>query len=353
MSKIVNAEGRVFGCLSAAEQQELKDAAKVPGAVVSVPFNPGFDELGWLPIECAPVWQPSSAYRVTLPAAPVTCPVCGSPLFKQVGSSHYHCTNDYNHWYQTDAVQRPKRPEPREGYHYEWRLAKFGEECYDGIMWMKAHIDFVNNRMWIAVPDADPLAREIATEEFLNDSGRDEPAPPPAPEPVPANLCDSCAKNMHGCIPSPSPHYACGFYAQKVPEPEKPVILCGSCRTNCSGVSGGVTECHAYEPEPVPVVPVVEYLADMGRIYLYRIVDGRCDEVVDTRNHHVAIQAGWIFTGTSCLKITESEYAAAKSPDHIRGVTKVIEPLGNFPDMALMREKVNELVEWISAKGGG
>ena len=30
---------------------------------------------------------------------------------------------------------------------------------------------------------------------------------------------------------------------------------------------------------------------------------------------------------------------------------RTIEPLGNFPDMKLMRDKMNEVVAWINAKG--
>ena len=192
MSEMLNGEGRVFGCLSAAEQQELRDAAKVPGAVVAV-----WLDGGWA-TDSNPFVGDAFAYRVTMPAAPV-CPVCGLELIENRDAARpYVCKAFFTgcNWTQPDAVQRPKRPD--RPYH---------------------------------IVDANKMVA-------------------PAPEPVPVNLCDTCARNMRGCIPSPAPHYACGFYA------------------------------------------------------------------------------------------------AAKSP------AKVIEPLGNFPDMALMREKVNELVAWVNAKGG-
>jgi hypothetical protein len=61
-------------------------------------------------------------------------------------------------------------------------------------------------------------------------------------------------------------------------------------------------------------------------------------------------------------EITPAEYAAAKSPDHIRGVTEMvraIEPLDPMAGTLERTEKLNEIVawssvvtKWINAKGG-
>jgi hypothetical protein len=47
-------------------------------------------------------------------------------------------------------------------------------------------------------------------------------------------------------------------------------------------------------------------------------------------------------------------YAAAKQPDHIRGVTEMvraIEPLDPMCGTLERTEKINEIVAWINAKG--
>jgi hypothetical protein len=185
MSKILNGEGRVFGCLSAAEQQELKDAAKVSGARIEQASRWDDATLHWIPlkfVEC--LWGVLSAYRVTLPAAPVTCPVCGKALVREADGEWvcYESFGGCGEWTQEDEIQRPKRPEQCAiGHHYEWRL--------DGVM---------PEARWIAVPDA-PAADHIA------DTGK---MVAPAPETVPVvpvvkpegQHCANCEARPNRCL---------------------------------------------------------------------------------------------------------------------------------------------------------
>ena len=98
-------------------------------------------------------------------------------------------------------------------------------------------------------------------------------------------------------------------------------------------------------PEKVPVVEYYKIAA-----YLYRVVDGKCDEVVEPAKSGIYPQIPWKFIkGCHILQITHHEYEsakeAAKQPAPAEKV-RMIEPLGNYPDMKLMRDKMNEIVEW-------
>jgi hypothetical protein len=76
--KILNAEGRVFGCLSAENKAELKAASRVAGAIIE-----NMDMQGWR--ECSnAAWFISTAYRVTIPDAPPKCPKCGGKLYRHM-----------------------------------------------------------------------------------------------------------------------------------------------------------------------------------------------------------------------------------------------------------------------------
>jgi len=160
MSKILNQEGRVFGCLSAAEQQELK-AAKVSGAKLEQAISRGGSVLYVeLPFERVQ-WGPMSVYRVTLPDEPVklTCPKCGMELEDRSAFAKdrawvciYGCA-----YSQLDSEQRPKMPSPREGYHFtEWRLPRQNEHYhrgYDEGLLRAARDHSGPDKYWIAVKD--------------------------------------------------------------------------------------------------------------------------------------------------------------------------------------------------------
>jgi hypothetical protein len=106
---------------------------------------------------------------------------------------------------------------------------------------------------------------------------------------------------------------------------------------------------HKPAPEPVPVVPVVRYVK--ATTYALKIVDGETVEAVE-------LKTGEAFACRMVLcaeheEISPAEYAAAKSPDHIRGVTEMvrIEPLDPMCGTLERTEKINEIVAWINAKG--
>jgi len=124
----------------------------------------------------------------------------------------------------------------------------------------------------------DALDREIATEEYLNDSGRDKPVP-----------------------------------------------------------ENG---------------PVVKYYRITD--YLYRVIDGKCDEVVEPAKRGIYPQIPWQFMqGCHLSQVTHHEYEsakdAAKQPDAAEKVP--IERL--HPDQfgrAEHHDKINEIVAWINDK---
>lgn len=105
------------------------------------------------------------------------CPKCGYVLF-QTRPSLWSCRNISTcGWEQHDQDQRPNMPDKIEGgYHYEWKASG---------PW--------NKYGWIAVKDdAKPdLDREIESEDYLNDSGKDEPAP--------VKWCGNCHSKTQIC----------------------------------------------------------------------------------------------------------------------------------------------------------
>lgn len=119
-----------------------------------------------------------------------TCPKCRFALLPVAvnGVTTFECGKCG--YFQPDSAQRPKMPEPMNGYKAaEWRKPKAGESWFSeiGILHhgMAAGEVCHYNERWIAVKDepaSDPLDREIAREEYLNDSGRDEPVKLPVVE---------------------------------------------------------------------------------------------------------------------------------------------------------------------------
>jgi hypothetical protein len=114
------------------------------------------------------------------------------------------------------------------------------------------------------------------------------------------------------------------------------------------------------KPETVPVVPVVIYYRRVGPVdnpersnVVLKEVDGKIAEYFKN-NEPVAQPIGKQIVPEWCRRITPAEYAAAKCPDHIRGVTEMvraIEPLDPMAGTLERTEKINELVAWINAKG--
>jgi len=255
-------------------------------------------------------------------AAPVTCPVCpvcGNSLNNARCSWLYVCDRYGCGYSQPDAAQRPKRPEPNNGHHAgEWREPVQGESVYvtdaltgETVLLHNVGPHWNGEKRWIAVPDA-PAADHIA------DTGKMvAPAPEPVPV-VPVNLCDSCAGNAGACLRSKDVRTACNSY--------HPVAH------------------KAAKPEPVPVVPV-------DRTFEQWISDKETPS--------------WV-RAAACSTVVEralrQAYAAAKSPDHIRGVTEMvgaIEPLDPMAGTLERTEKINEIAawsrdvsRWINAKGG-
>ena len=132
MSKILNGEGRVFGCLCGLEKQAMRESVGLPNHIIEMMTEGGNWEL-----IVSPRFFPDKAYRVTLPDAVhpsgCTCPVC--------------------------FLTRPDCDEPEPA---------FTETAVGEFQPVKP----------------DPLDREIATEEYLNDSGRDDPVPEKVIDPL-------------------------------------------------------------------------------------------------------------------------------------------------------------------------
>ena len=318
MSKILNQEGRVFGCLSAAEQQELK-AAKVSGAKLEQAISRGGSVLYVeLPFERVQ-WGPMSVYRVTLPDEPVklTCPKCGMELEDRSAFAKdrawvciYGCG-----YSQPDSEQRPKMPAPREGYHAgEWRLPVAGE------MYFKHNKHELNLRgsdswgnlgpVWIAVKDAVPAHPNDCTCPvcFLTRPDCDEPVP----EKVPV-------------VPMPEQYWRHGRNGA------------GFCRT----FNGIITECFGNDwPQ-----------ACVGR----QLICSTCLETPITESEYAAAKqsapapvVGYTIEG---VPATARECAAfiqgvQSVEEDAKPAVRTIEPLGNYPDMKQMRDKINEIVAW-------
>jgi hypothetical protein len=105
-------------------------------------------------------------------------------------------------------------------------------------------------------------------------------------------------------------------------------------------------------PEPVPVMPVVRYYRHPQSADFCKTVNGVISETVGCWEGAI----GEVLKCHLCLEtpVSEVEYLAAKRAEYAAkspAAAKVIEPLGNYPDMKQMRDKMNEVVAWINAKG--
>jgi hypothetical protein len=154
VSKILNAEGRVFGCLSAKEQAELKDAAKVRGAIIEM-----MNEGGAWEYLALFNWYAHFAYRVTIPDDPPKCPKCGESLSRAALNEPWRCGGVNCVWSKPDPAQRPRMPDAREGYHAtEYRVPKVGEYFFSTTpvpcVCYCAMPGCVDGPVWIAVKDA-------------------------------------------------------------------------------------------------------------------------------------------------------------------------------------------------------
>jgi hypothetical protein len=96
-------------------------------------------------------------------------------------------------------------------------------------------------------------------------------------------------------------------------------------KKNIRGVLPNSVACVCHEPtnvpEPVPVVPVVRYWRHATLdSELCKTVGERITESIPANRRHI----GQEIIDTAWLKITPAEYAAAKQPDHIRGVSEMV-----------------------------
>jgi predicted RNA-binding Zn-ribbon protein involved in translation (DUF1610 family) len=228
--KVLNSEGRVFGCLSADEQQELKDAAKMPGAKVD-----GMPIFGGWKACIDPSWNLGCAFRVTLPDAPVTCPVCpvcGKALKLHVWDDQ--CRVEYRcHaccYSQPDSEQRPKMPDKKEdGFRYELR------QCGSSKWW------------WIAVPDAPVLTCPKCGGNLSKDSGTGEWVCFSALDHV-GTTCQYSQPDSDQRPKRPEP--VVGFMIEGVPATAR----------ECAAFIHGVQSAEEAAKQPAPAVKVIEPL---------------------------------------------------------------------------------------------
>lgn len=173
-----NRLGRAYGMLTASEREAF-DSAHRTHAVVEVlaGFNNGAAEWNGTPTNHL---EPTRIYRVRFgsrsheecygcqlrqvepracyghPEGPTRCPEFTKPLASYprcpVCGLALRCINPITGahrcdcgWTQPDPAPRPKMPEPKAGYHYEWRVPLW----YDNSLGDKS-----NEPCWIAVPNA-------------------------------------------------------------------------------------------------------------------------------------------------------------------------------------------------------
>ena len=305
-----------------------------------------------------------TAYRTLVDAlAPAesgpTCPKCGDTLVQHTNGV-FTCYSNANDGYsQPDSAQRPKMPEPREGYHAgEWRKLKHGERWFleNGLL-SCFHYDvnvLCDHPVWIAVPDA------------------------PVSEPVPTNKpelgeCPLC--HVRGWIDS-SPAWgerkicrACkGSFT---PSPvEVPVIRnCNECGNyTCEDFgNGGTTDTCEEWVVPTPrsrqllaehsavKVPVVEYALSPN--YAFKIVDGITVEAIQLSTGE-AFELSMVLSGKHASLSAEEYESYRKTADHCVVVNKMIEPaiepLGDTEfGRAEMHDKLNEVIARVNALEGG
>jgi hypothetical protein len=211
-------------------------------------------------------------------------------------------------------------PEPRDGYHAtEFRDLKQGDTFFtkDGTTIGTANCDHTApaERRWIAVKDT-PVMVETAVGEFrpadhiVDGNKMVEPANKKAGKPI---SCDICAKEQ------------------------------------CSIVHKGEYACVAFvaKKKPAKAEPVVRYYRTTD--YLYRVVDGKCTEVIEPARNGIYPQAAWDWGVETHPQVTHDEYEsardAAKHP--APGARAPIEQMNKpaDPELAEMVHRINELTQ--------
>ena len=341
MSKILNREGRVFGCLCGLEKQAMRESVGLPNHIIEMMTEGGNWEL-----IVSPRFFPDKAYRVTLPDAPVpTCPKCGSSIGQnKMGDGHWHCRNLSCTWKQPDYEQRPKIPKPMKGRHAgEYRQPLDGEVVFyqdcNG-EWRLSHPCSVLNygekdKRWIAVKDAVPTHPSGCTCPtcFLTRPDVD----------APVLTCPKCGMELEDrsafakdrawvCI------YGCG-YSQ--PDSEQRPKMPAQCE------QGYHYDC-LLGPDGWEWL-VVDAVHPSGcTCPVCFLTRPDCDEPEPAFTETAVGEFQPVKPDPLDREIATEEYLNDSGRDD-PVPEKVIDPLGNYPDMKQMRDKINEIVAWSRA----
>ena len=327
------------------------------------------------PGECVNVNPQSRVCEIDHPcehkSAPVTCPVCGKALVREADGELvcYESFGGCGEWTQPDDEPRPKRPAPREGYHAgEWRRPKENDRYFDEygmiIVCLSDHPEG-SKSWWIAVPD-EPAFVETAVGEFQ---------PVPGPEkPSAADKRDGLKRKYNiARADGTAVDRDAEYFVLRLDYHDgcdtahvhscRAAVLCyaTNIQDHLPKLSEDLFKKYGHPaPEPVPVVPVARYWQSrFNPSCVFKTVDGLVTEHPVLHFNATPLSA---YGKLDIKEITPAEYAAAKSPDHIRGVTEMvraIEPLDPMAGTLERTEKLNEIVawssvvtKWINAKGG-
>lgn len=295
-------------------------------------------------------YDASTILRAALAPAekvPLTCPKCQRELVRlpnvETDNTDKWICHKGCDWQQPGSAQRPKMPEPREGYHPngEWRSPLQNERYYPGDDegLLKATMNHTGpDRFWIFVQDA-PVSEAVV---FSTSS-----------------FCEGCSNYVSKfCVVSLAFCKGCqgGSKNDKDAPVSEPVLtanrqdgVCGICGIGFCLPSGKCDHCDADHfamktvqvPSPVKV-PVVEYYRTA--IYLYRVVDGKCDEVIEPARNGVYKQTPWEVVCTLHPQITHEDYEAAREAAR-KPAKPAIEPLGYGSNGDEIVDAFNHLIE--------
>ncbi len=246
---------------------------------------------------------------------PLTCPKCNNSLDNGRNSAIWVCDRHGCGYSQRDSAQRPKMPEPREGYHAgDCVIPVFGKHSawfsadnknrivihtWESGAMPEPHV--YQGYRWIAVKDEpvpDHLDREIAREEYLNDSGRDEPAKVP--------VCQS--ENIVG---------------------RQCTLLSGHEGSHNVTDENGIVIALWNDPPPSPAkVPVVEYFSNLTCRSFCKVRNGIIIETFPDApawNGKELVRSSW-------ENITPAEYEAARKPAFVETAVGEFQPAADVRD---------------------
>jgi len=254
------------------------------------------DNFSFVNVQCISNGKEILRAALTAPKETVpVCPVCGRVL-EALGAEGFLCSNFECAYEQKDSAQRP--PSMKGMHAGEYRRPLDGEIVFyqdcNG-QWRLSHPCPASNygekdKRWIAVPDA-PVVEVQYNGQTI------------------------------GTMPN------------GIKDKSSPLSNITAVEVKDAPVR-----------EPVSVVPVVEYWRVKHFTGRYAKTINRV--IVEVHPDHCfdanVIGADIGLKSDGWEAADKSEYAAAKSP------AKVIEPLGNYPDMKLMRDKINELIDRVN-----